>query len=432
MRRTPRRMGTSHLFALSVALLALLPGAAIAQSLANVQMSLLNQVPDPVQAGDVVDVKIRIQNVGTAEAHNVRVQFVPEYPFSVLEGEESVQTIAALPNWPGDENSRTLTFRLRVDRDAMIGQHSITFRKSVGDGTVGGSQEFPLEVTAKGFAEIRSLDQTKLLPGKITPLVFTVNNLGSAPLKNMVFSWNEQNGYVLPVGTDNSRHIKYLGPGESIELRYDVVASINAAPDLYELELILNYDLTDLTGATSTETVSTTAGVFIGGETDFDVALSDSSQEQTAFTVSNVGSNPAYSVTVRMPQQQGYRVTGSADAIIGNLDKGDYTVVYFRLSAAGMTTGALKVQVDYTDTTGARQTLVKEVSMGSGWGPMTDSAAQAEMMAAHHPETARTQTSQGVLKKPAVYIPSLILLGVVLVAVYRKRAPVRKLLGRNP
>ena len=441
---------TVYLVALCALLLALLAGAAAGQSDANVEMSLLNQVPDPVQAGDVVDVKIRLQNVGEAEAHDINVGFVPEYPFTILDGEESIQTVAALPHWPDDESSRTLTFRLRVDRDAMIGQHTVTFKMSMGNSGTGTTQEFPLEVTAKGFAEILSVGQTKLLPGKVTPMTFIINNLGSAPLKNMVFTWEEPDDYVLPVGTDNSRHIKYLGPGESVLLQYEVVASVNAAPDLYELSLVLEYDLTDLTGATSTESVITKAGVFIGGETDFDVSLSDStSADQTALTVSNIGSSAAYSVTARIPQQQGYSVAGSSDAIIGNLDKGDYTVVYFKLTslAAGMAAGevgalpdgsgrfsrqrasagnALKVQIDYTDTTGTRQSLVKEVPMGSGLGPITGSAVQseaerAEMMAAHHPERASTQASQSFWKKPAVYIPAFVLLGIAVVVVYRKK-----------
>lgn len=438
-----KRIG--YVVALGMILWLVLAGTAASQSLSNVQMSLLNQVPDPVQAGDVVDVKIRLQNVGTAEAHDINVEFVPAYPFTILEGEETVQSVAALPHWPTEESSRTLTFRLRVDRDAMIGQHSATFKKTLGDSTVGGSQEFTLEVTAKGFAEILSVDQTKLLPGRITPMIFTINNLGSAPLKNMVFSWEEPNNYVLPVGTDNSRHIKYLGPGESIQLQYNVVASVNAAPDLYELNLVLEYDLTDLTGATSTETVTTNAGVFIGGETDFDVALSDSSEDQTALTVSNVGSNAAYSVTVRIPQQQGYRVTGSANAIIGNLDKGDYTVVYFKISSLSASVGGeggdgefprqrfgnasgniLKVQIDYTDTTGARQSLVKEVAMGSMSAAQSTVQPGARPAGGFDPSTFQGRmgsapASQSVWKKPTVIIPVTILAVIVLCVAYFKK-----------
>lgn len=449
-----------YITTLSMLLLALFSGSAICLGLSNVEMSLLNQVPDPVQAGDVLDVKIRLQNVGTAEAHDINVEFVPEYPFTILESEDVLQTIVALPHWPDDENSRTLTFRLRVDRDAMIGQHYVTFKKSMGDSTAGGSQEFPIEVTAKGFAEILSLDQMKLLPGKVTPLVFTVNNLGSAPLKNMVFSWDEPNGYVLPVGTDNSRHIKYLGPGETIQLEYEVVASVNAAPDLYQLDLVLEYDLTDLTGATSKETVTTKAGVFIGGETDFDVSLSDSSDDQTALTVSNVGSNTAYSVTVRIPPQEGYSVTGSRDSIIGNLDKGDYMTVYFKISSMGWTgaaaaegetpegaefprqrpsRGPLQVKIDYTDTTGMRQSAVKEVEMAS---PTSVSAAQFTARQGEFDPSAfqgrmgRVQTPQSIWSKPSVIIPIVILLGIVLVAVYSKKkasvnAAVRRILKRE-
>ena len=105
-----------------------------------------------------------------------------------------------------------------------------------------------------------------------------------------------------------------------------------------------------------------------------------------SFTVSNVGSNPALSVSVIVPLQPGWRVTGSNSMIVGNLNKGDYTVASFAVARTQSTSqgnpagrnrdissttaqstlpsqGALKIQVAYTDTMGNRLVVDKQVEM---------------------------------------------------------------------
>jgi len=373
-----------------------------------INIFMLNQNPDKAKAGDVVDVMVRVQNLGGSEAQGIVVRAHPSYPFTVLEGENDTQTIASLPNWPDDQKSRTLTYKLRTNRDATEGQYAAEFQYSLDGGKNWASKEFQVAVTTKEFAEIIYIDKTKLMPGKETNLTFTINNIGSAPLQNVVFYWSEPNGYVLPVSTDNTRYIRFLDEGMSIPLPYTVIASVNAKPDLYNIDLTLEYDIKNLTGGTNKESIKTKAGVFVGGETDFDVTFSESSAGQTSLSVANVGSTPAMSVTVRVPQQEGYRVQGSTDAVVGNLDKGDYTIVSFQITqttgtgasggfgrrnqtgtggqqgAAGQQ-GAqaqypqglpegmssnftprsrdLKVQIDYTDTTGVRQRVEKPVSI---------------------------------------------------------------------
>jgi hypothetical protein len=99
-------------------------------------------------------------------------------------------------------------------------------------------------------------------------------------------------------------------------------------------------------------------------------------------------------VKVSIPDQDGYKVSGSSSTIVGNLEKGDYTIASFDVSnsqggAGGNTTGnspgtppdssqagdndassnsigssdPLKVQIEYTDAKGERETVTKEVNL---------------------------------------------------------------------
>ena len=113
---------TVNMIVIVLLLFPVLSGVALGQSLSAIQMSLLNQDPTPAQAGDIVEVRLRVINTGEDEVRDFTVAFVPEYPFSILPGEVDSYTIASLPNWPEEDSSRTLVFKLRIDKDAVLGQ----------------------------------------------------------------------------------------------------------------------------------------------------------------------------------------------------------------------------------------------------------------------------------------------------------------------
>ena len=179
-------------------------------------------------------------------------------------------------------------------------------------------------------------------------------------------------------------------------------------------------------------TINTTAGVFVGGETDFDVSFSESDEGEISLSVANVGNNIAYSVKVSVPDQDNYKVSGSSSTIVGNLEKGDYTIASFdvtstqsagisseqgapgaakagaeggNLTAASVENNPLKVQIEYTDAKGERITVDKEVELEITSGAMT---SQTE-----------TAGNSGGISSYLPYIAVIILAGGAFV--YRKK-----------
>ena len=347
------------------------------------KVTLNNQDPAPARAGDTVDLRFTVENLGGGTVNNLQFEMLNEYPFTVVDG-PAVQNLGTLYGYQTGKNYVNIEYRMKIDKDTLNGQHEIKLRHK-DDQYDWTTDSFNVDVTSKQFAQIIYVDKAKLEPGKETDMTFTVTNTGNSALQNLIFSWSEPNGAVLPVYSDDTKYIKYLDVGQSVDLIYKVIADVNAKPGLYKLSLTLKYESRQ--NATS-NIISTSAGVFIGGETNFDVAFSQSSQGQTSLSVANTGNNPAQSVSVRIPQQDNFRLSGSNSAIIGNLDKGDYTVVSFQImsSGTGNFTGAnrqrqssqnsqnnpagfagrnnnLKVVIDYTDTTGERRSVEKNVSI---------------------------------------------------------------------
>jgi len=400
----------------------------------GVSVSLVNQDPSPAIAGEIVDIYLGIENIGGESSGNLIVELEPEYPFTLVPGEPAVQNIGTIKSYQKDNYMKIITYTIKVDSDTPAGSYDITVKYYEQGDPLPTEKTITIDVKNKEMAEIIHIDKTNLVPGKQTSLKFTINNVGNAPLKDMTFSWVNEDKIILPVGSDNSKYIKSVDIGESVELDYQVIADSNADPGLYELKLNLSYD-DPITYRK--KQISTIAGVNVGGGTDFYVALSDSSGPETSFSVANIGSNPAYSVSVIVPQQNGWQVSGPNSVTIGNLNKGDYTVASFNLvstqqmtdlqdqdlkradvremtrqSPAMQGSNGLIIRIDYTDTIGERKVIEKEVAINS-----------PQDIGSEMPSVKTGRDQPNVFETYKWYIAGFIILvtGLVLYSKYRRR-----------
>lgn len=373
-----------------------------------ISISVSNYEPDPSIAGDIVEVRLGVENIGGFTVSNLMIEVMPEYPFVLVPGENAIRSIGILQGYKAgsSENINIIKYRMRVDKDAPAGSYELKVKYYEKGSTAFSTKSLSLDVKSKQSAEVIHIDKTVLVPGKQTSLNFTINNVGNAPLRDLTFYWENGENIILPVGSDNTRYLKYIDVGEGADLEYQVISDTNAIPGLYKLNLYLTYE--DPISKTEKK-ISTIAGVYVGGGTDFDVAFSESASGETSFSVANIGSNPAYSVSVIIPEQRNWRVSGSNSVIIGNLNKGDYTVASFKLqsSTSSMTSqnrtapagtniqersmqrsmnssmngssDTVLMQIAYTDTRGERNIIEKDVKLGNQ--NMNSTAGQTAMLA---------------------------------------------------
>jgi hypothetical protein len=302
----------------------------------SIAIGIVNQDPDPAVAGDTFDVRLSIENDGSMSTNNIMLEVVPTYPFEEVPGESLIQNLGPLTAYQSGANVQISKYTLKTNKDATQGTHYLTVKYYVeGNENNSITKLIPINVRTSQSVEIIHIDRTVLIPGQQSSMKFVINNVGNAPLKDLTFSWSNSVQAILPVGSDNTRYIPNLDVGGSAEIEYQVLADTTVTAGLYPLNLVLKYS----GSSGNTTTISTVAGVYIGGGTDFDVAFSDSTSGTTSFTIANVGSNPATSVSVSIPNQRAWRTTGSNSMIIGNLNKGDYTVASFKLQSLASTLG---------------------------------------------------------------------------------------------
>jgi hypothetical protein len=407
-------------------------------------ISLANYDPNPAIAGNTVDVRIGIENIGGTTTNDFMMEVVPEYPFELVPGQSAVQDVGIVQAYQADStaNIKVVTYHMQINKDAPAGSYELKVKYYEAGSTDVIQKSLSLDVKSKESAEVIHIDQTMLVPGKQSSLKFTINNVGNAPLRDLTFSWANDDKIILPVGSDNTKYIKYIDIGNGSDLEYQVMADTNAQPGLYKLNLYLTYEDSM---SNQTKTINTFAGVYVGGGTDFDVAFSDNANSQMSFSIANIGSNPANSVSVVIPDQPGWSVSGSNSIIIGNLNKGDYTVASFKLQSplsnmnsqngTGRSNTAFQgrsmqrsmngssdtvhMQIAYTDTMGERNVVDKYVKIG------LQNIASADGQAGFQGRRGAVQQSSVLSNNMLYFLGITVLVGAVVV---HRRYKSRKLL----
>ncbi|MGB9131378.1 MAG: COG1361 S-layer family protein [Methanosarcina sp.] len=404
-----KKLSLLTLLLLLAAFISIGAGTALGSSNGNidssyVQVNLTNQNPDAARPGEPVELTVSVQNVGQTDLKGIAVTVNPEYPFTKVSGETLEKDVSYLNARQDDNDAAVLKFKLMTDANASEGIYNLDITTTAKDSgsssnTITTTKTIQLEVRGKEYAQIVTINKANIDIAKEEPLEFIITNTGTSPLKNMVFSWKDTKGVILPVYSDNTKYIKYLEPGQSVTVAYSVMADVNANPGLYTLDVNLSFEDYE----SNEKSIQTTAGLFVGGETDFDVSFSENDAGDISLSVANVGNNMAYSVKVSVPKQEGYRTIGSSSTIVGNLEKGDYTIASFNVAStqaadrsagtsskntksseerenvtfASMDSNPLKVQIEYTDAKGERITVDKEVKLEMTSGNMTVRGAEA-------------------------------------------------------
>ncbi|MFA5745426.1 MAG: COG1361 S-layer family protein [archaeon] len=367
----------------------------------NLNATLINQSPDPVRSGDLVEFKFSIQNSGNIGINNAIVTLDYSYPFEEVPSEDYNLILNRISPFQKEDNAQIVTYKLLVNKDAPNGDYEINLKVINPENEIGNVYKFNISVAAKDYAQIITINKSNISFGKVEDLKFLITNTGNSPLKNIVFSWSDPTETLLPVNSDNTKYIKFLDVGSSVVVDYNVMANSNSTPGLYKLNLSLKFENEDY----NSSEINTIAGIFVGGLTDFDITFAESSSGSISLSIANIGNDPAYSVNVIIPEQTDYKVGGTNSSILGNLDKGDYTIASFNISSKRTTdfnsissgsrttrssttttqpmsntqkTGPLKVIIQYTDSLGTRNSLTKEVNIQTSGSIVSTTASTGQ------------------------------------------------------
>ncbi len=352
--------------------------------------------PQAIFPGGDGFIQLTLKNVGTDLAESIKISQVRiDGPIKTEEWSANLGSLN-----PGDTS--TYFFKFSVDQYASPGLYTIQFAIDYCKNSIC-QTIYPnviVNVQAPSTLELLSVSPPSLRLGKKANITFRIVNKGDFDVNNLVFTWSLPTNYtnlILPLGTGNRLTIPKL-PAKSI---YDITIPVyvNPSAEANSIPLMIALQYTDKAG--NVQTINLVAGLEITSETDFDVNIQEFSQNSLTLVITNIGSTTAYSTIIRALPSEKFILSPSV-AVLGNLNAGDYTTATFSVQTLNITRNEtskigerfsnrtldfIRVEVAYTDSSGVRRSVVKEIPpIYIGTSPRTISTIKT-------PQAQRTQLS---------------------------------------
>ena len=326
----------------------------------SIILSLTKQDPDPVEPGKQVEVTFKIDNNGTT-AQNVIFEILPEYPFVLLPEESQSKYLGTIGSSQNEKYSVIAKFKLKVDQNAVDGNHEIKVRYK--------SDNFDSWVTIEGLKiKVQSHDailavekfftSTAIVaPGAKTKLAIQLKNYATSLLKDVKIELNldKENGEekpFAPIGSTNEKVISYIEPQGDSQVEFELLVDADAVSKAYKIPLNVKYS--DVLNKNYSKTNLIT--IVVGDKPDLGVTLertdiyTSGSSGSVVLRLVNKGSPDIKFLNVKVLQNDDVKVIGADEVYVGKLDSDDFSTAEFKLFVKGKENVKIPVQVTYKDT----------------------------------------------------------------------------------
>ncbi|MFC1801201.1 COG1361 S-layer family protein [Nanoarchaeota archaeon] len=290
---------------------------------------LLNQEPDPVRPGEIVEVRFKIENSGAETTDDVFIEIVPSFPFTIYSG-DSLINVGKMGAGQTGADAVIVKFKLKVDEDAIEGDNDIGIRVGVGGESwkTYTNGEFQIKVETPdailGVDEVYTKPAT-IVPGQDAKLYIKLTNAADSLLRNIKVQLDLDDLTVVPLDSSDEKSVYQIGAGEEEWVVFNLVAEPDTESKIYKLPIILTYY--DVAGNMYTK--ESTIGLKIGDDPELLLYVSEAdiySEGQTGtvtITMANHGLANIKLLKMTLMPSDNYEIISAGEVYIGDVDSDD-------------------------------------------------------------------------------------------------------------
>ena len=323
---------------------------------ARIVVSMVNQEPDPAEPGNYVDARFKFENKGGGAAHDLEVELLPEYPFSLDPGRSAVQEIGSLYSRQMGDEGVIVKYKVKVDKDAIDGSHELKLRYKVGESAWVIIDDFEVDVqTHELILEVMDVvaEPEQIRPGEMSDISIMIGNIGNSLIKDIRATLDLGAKPLAPVGSTNEKALLYLEPGKNANIDFTLIAKGDAEADIYQVPLYLEY--VDELGTKYSR--NNTIGLTLGGAPDLEVVIDETtiysagSTGEVTIKFVNKGATDIRFLNMRLKESADYLIRSNEEEYLGNIDSDDYETAEFTLNVNGRDKKKvlLPVEIEYRD-----------------------------------------------------------------------------------
>jgi len=301
----------------------------------NVEITFLSQDPDPVEPGEIVDLRYKIENFGSRGLENIKFKLIPEYPLSVVPGGDLIKEIFTLQPSQRGERAITLLWKLKVDDDAPTGDYDFDISMINEQGSSIEYEDFEIRVQSRD--SILSIDSVDVVPenprpGEEVDITINLKNLESIDLEDIRVKL-DLDDVIASLGSTNEKIIPRINRGSKEQVKFKLIVNPDSHSKVYSIPLKIEYS--DKFG--NKKSISTSFGLKIYSPPDYVFSLAQTdvyttnSQGEITLSMSNTGISDINFVTVELLPSPNYDIISTGIVYIGNVESDDYETAEFNI-----------------------------------------------------------------------------------------------------
>lgn len=308
--------------------------APAASALGAVDVTFLNQDPDPVEPGEYTELRFRVENVGNFDIDDLEIELEPEFPFEFDSYDDRVKVIPRLTTELEGKKAVTLKFRTRINENALTGDEEIRILVKFKDGSEKIEEEF-ISIQSRDIllqVENVNLNPDRPIPGQEANVEITVRNLEAVAAEDVTVKLGLQSdSQVAVIGTTNEKFLEELKGGESYTFNYSLLVGANAESRIYQIPVLIDYD--DKFG--NSYNFSSSFGCAVEAPPEYIVNIEKSdlvlpnTKGSVVLSVSNIGASDINYVSMEIEPSENLEVLSNRLVYLGNLESDDYETAEF-------------------------------------------------------------------------------------------------------
>ncbi|MBS3123157.1 COG1361 S-layer family protein [Candidatus Woesearchaeota archaeon] len=235
-----------------ISLLVSLVSAATYTNSPKLKATLISQSSDPVEPGEMVTLKFKIENEGKQTTNDVLVIINPKEPFQ-LYGSAKEVNLGKLRASTTGADGEIVEFKLKVDENAVEAETEIELELKSGNSNVAYfDNEFLVDIrTRDALLEITSINYVpeQIAPGQTGEVKISIKNLADSAIKDIKFDLDFSRSTIplAPYQSTSQRQIPILESNHQLPFSFKMIADPTATPGLYKVPL--NISFTDEQGS---------------------------------------------------------------------------------------------------------------------------------------------------------------------------------------
>lgn len=295
-----------------------------------VRASLQSQTPDPVEPGEIVTVKFKIENTAGETYEDVIVKLLPKFPFK-LYGDVAEKNLGKLKVGSGAD-AVIVEYKLKVDENAVEGDTELELQVNVGAGGLSyTNDELLIHINSRNpVLDITSIDFTpqQVAPGETSLINVNVKNTAESPLKNIRFKldFTDEDLPLAPYQSSSERRLTQLASGLEDSLQFRIIADPDAVSGLYKIPLNITYEDEDGNPLSYDDVL----GVSVGEEPQVrtyikrSTSLRANEPSKITLEIANAGTTDVKFFEISLLPWEDYQLISASDYIyIGDIDSDD-------------------------------------------------------------------------------------------------------------